>query len=125
MIITFIIVNAVLMGIETFDFVTDNVVTDRVFNSIDNAFLSVFTVELILQLIYRGLSLFLDGWLLFDFVIVLTSWSMENLQIIRCVCGFSMPMILLVHRYALSSNAKTYRSLLPSKVRFEYSEQFA
>ena len=31
----------------------------------------------------QGYTLFMDGWLVFDLVIVVLSWSLESLQIIR------------------------------------------
>jgi hypothetical protein len=40
-------------------------------------------LELALQFIYRDIKLFLDGWLVFDFCIVLMSWSLESLQVVR------------------------------------------
>jgi hypothetical protein len=49
----------------------------------DQAFLIVFTVELAMQLVYHGPHLFADGWLVFDFFIVVLSWSLESLQVIR------------------------------------------
>ena len=82
-IIILIIVNAIFMGIATFDFVTDNENVDKGFSSLDKAFLVVFTIELALQLVYRSFSYFTDSWLVFDFVIVITSWSLESLQIVR------------------------------------------
>jgi hypothetical protein len=82
-IIWLIIINAITMGIGTFDFVTESTNVDRAFQAIDRSFLIAFTIEISMQLIYRGLSLFTDGWLLFDFVIVVISWSLESLQVIR------------------------------------------
>lgn len=82
-IIVLIIVNAIFMGIATFDFVTDNENVEDGFSKLDRAFLSIFTVELVLQLIYRTSSYFTDAWLVFDFVIVVISWSLESLQIVR------------------------------------------
>ena len=82
-IILLIIVNAIMMGIATFDFVTDNPDVEAGFSKLDRTFLSVFTAELILQLIYRSLNYFTDAWLVFDFVIVVISWSLESLQIVR------------------------------------------
>lgn len=82
-IIFLIIVNAIIMGIATFDFVTDDPETDKAFEVTDRVFLVIFTVELVLQLVYRSLTFFTDAWLIFDFVIVVTSWSMESLQIVR------------------------------------------
>jgi hypothetical protein len=49
----------------------------------DMMFLCVFTAELVLQLIYRLLKFFTDSWLIFDFVIVVSSWSLESLQVFR------------------------------------------
>jgi hypothetical protein len=82
-VIWLIIINAIIMGIATFDFVTDSPKVDGIFEAIDKSFLIVFTLEIGMQLIYRGLSLFTDGWLVFDFVIVVMSWSLESLQVIR------------------------------------------
>lgn len=82
-IIVLIIVNAILMGIATFDFVTENPDVLQAFETVDRVFLCIFTMELILQLVYRSLGLFLDGWLVFDFFVVVISWSLESLQIVR------------------------------------------
>lgn len=82
-IIILIIINAIMMGVATFDFVTENPAVENVFEKIDLVFLIIFSVELLLQLIYRGYTLFLDGWLFFDFVIIVISWSFSSLQIIR------------------------------------------
>lgn len=78
-----IAVNALMMGIGTFDFVTENPETLNAFEIIDQIFLIIFTIELAMQLIFLGFQLFLDGWLLFDFIIIITSWSFSSLQIIR------------------------------------------
>eukprot|EP00581_Thalassiosira_minuscula_P013488 CAMPEP_0183719114 /NCGR_PEP_ID=MMETSP0737-20130205/12191_1 /TAXON_ID=385413 /ORGANISM="Thalassiosira miniscula, Strain CCMP1093" /LENGTH=404 /DNA_ID=CAMNT_0025948815 /DNA_START=104 /DNA_END=1318 /DNA_ORIENTATION=- len=82
-IIILIVVNAVMMGVATFDFVTDNPEVDNAFELTDMIFLIIFTVELCLQFIFRGFNLFTDGWLVFDFVIIVLSWSFAQLQIIR------------------------------------------
>jgi hypothetical protein len=78
-----IMVNAVMMGIATFDFVEENEAVDNVFTQVDQTFLIIFTVEASMQLFYLGLSLFSDGWLIFDLAIVVLSWSFESLQIVR------------------------------------------
>lgn len=82
-IIILIVINAIMMGVATFDFVTENDAVENVFEKIDLVFLIIFSVELVMQLIYRGYKLFLDGWLFFDFVIIVISWSFSSLQIIR------------------------------------------
>ena len=82
-IIFLIFANAVLLGIGTFDFVTDDEEVSQVFFKIDLIFLVVFTVEISLQLIYHGYKFFTDGWMCFDFVIVLLSWSLDNMSVFR------------------------------------------
>lgn len=82
-IIVLIVVNAVMMGIATFDFVTDNPQVDMAFEKTDLVFLIIFTIELCMQFIFLGYKLFMDGWLVFDFVIIVLSWAFNSLQIIR------------------------------------------
>ena len=82
-IVTLIGINSIMMGVATFDFVTEHPAVDGAFDEVDLAFLVVFTIELALHLIYHGLKLFLDGWLVFDFVVIIVSWSLSSVQIIR------------------------------------------
>lgn len=82
-IVLLIVVNAIMIGIGTFDFVTENVRIDDIFQKVDRAFLIIFTIELVMQFVYRGLHLFTDGWLVFDFIIIVMSWAFESVQIIR------------------------------------------
>ena len=82
-IICLIMMNAVIMGIATFDFVTEDPHIDNIFEKMDRAFLVVFTIEVAMQLFYLGFILFTDGWLTFDFLIVVLSWSFESLQVVR------------------------------------------
>lgn len=83
LIVIMIVLNAIMMGIATFDFIENNTRANIAFDTADNVFLIIFTIELILQFIYHGLHLFLDGWLLFDFLIVVLSWSLQSVQIVR------------------------------------------
>lgn len=78
-----IILNAVFMGVATFDFVSNSPAIGEKFKKIDTAFLSVFTIELSMQFIYYGWRLVQDAWLVFDLVIISLSWGLEGLQIIR------------------------------------------
>jgi hypothetical protein len=82
-IILLIVVNAIMMGIATFDFVADHERTDRAFALVDTILLSLFTLEIALQFCYRGLRMFLDSWLCFDAVVILLSWSLASTQVIR------------------------------------------
>ena len=81
--VALISVNALMMGISTFDFVTENPSVNDAFELVDRIFLILFTIELCLHLIHLGLKLFSDGWLVFDFFIILVSWSFATLQVIR------------------------------------------
>jgi hypothetical protein len=79
------IINALLMGVATFDFATDSARLSKIFNIVDQVFLVLFTMELGMQIVYRGIYLVTDPWLLFDAVIILASWSFEKLQVLRCL----------------------------------------
>ncbi|KAG7363774.1 ion transport protein [Nitzschia inconspicua] len=83
LIIVLIGVNAIMMGLATFDFIKLDPKLNGAFETTDYTFLIVFTVELGLQFIYHGLYLLLDGWLVFDLIIIVTSWSFSSVQIIR------------------------------------------
>eukprot|EP00980_Cylindrotheca_fusiformis_P030254 scaffold24612_cov132-Cylindrotheca_fusiformis.AAC.3 len=76
-------INAVMMGIATYDIVKKNPNAHEAFETVDEVFLIIFTVELCMQFVYLGWRLLLDGWLLFDLIIILTSWSFSSVQIIR------------------------------------------
>ncbi|KAL7570223.1 hypothetical protein ACA910_020649 [Epithemia clementina (nom. ined.)] len=82
-IVALIGINGIMMGIGTFDFIRENEVADNAFETVDQIFLVIFTVELGLQLVYHGWRVFLDGWLTFDFIIVTVSWSFASVQIVR------------------------------------------
>mmetsp|Transcript_6184 Transcript_6184/g.9400 ORF Transcript_6184/g.9400 Transcript_6184/m.9400 type:complete len:406 (+) Transcript_6184:112-1329(+) len=82
-VIVLIIVNGLMMGLATFTFIAENPKNQNIFAGFDKVFLTTFTIELGLQFIYRGWSLFKDPWLVFDFAIIVMSWSLESIQIIR------------------------------------------
>lgn len=82
-IVFLITINAIMMGLATFDFVKDNPTTRDAFETTDKAFLIVFSIELGMQFLYHGIYLFKDSWLVFDFIIVVVSWAFDSLQIIR------------------------------------------
>lgn len=82
-IILMICFNALTMGIATLDAVEDSDDARQAFETLDMVFLIIFTIELAMQLVYHGKNLFLDGWLFFDFFVVVMSWSFDSLQIVR------------------------------------------
>jgi len=104
-VVVLIAVNAIMMGIGTFDFVTDDPVADARFELVDEAFLVLFTIELVMQIVYHGPRLFLDGWLVFDFVVIVMSWAFAQVQIIRAFRIFRA--LRLVTRIAVMRNLVT------------------
>ena len=73
-ILTMIIINGIMIGLSTFDFISENAAVSQVFDTVDMIFLIIFTVELSFHIYHLGLNFFKDGWVLFDFVLVLSSW---------------------------------------------------
>jgi hypothetical protein len=111
-----IVLNAIMMGVGTFDFVTDNPDVQSAFESVDKSFLIVFTIELVMQFIYHGYRLVLDGWLLFDLIIIVTSWLFSSVQVIRAFRIFRA--LRLVTRIKIMKNLILGKSVyFYSKVR--------
>lgn len=82
-VLLFIVLNSIIMAIATFDFVTENPPVDNAFEVMDTFFLTIFSVELFLHLIFYGSSFFLDKWLVFDFTAVCLSWAFQALAVFR------------------------------------------
>jgi Ion transport protein len=76
-------INAIMMGVATYEFVREDEHLDSIFESIDLAFLIIFTSEIFLQGVYHGWRLLLDGWLVFDLLVIVTSWIFAGVQIVR------------------------------------------
>ena len=110
-IVILICINAIMMGIGTFDFVKDNPKVDNAFETVDLIFLIIFTIELGLQFIYHGWRLILDGWLVFDLIIIVTSWSFSSVQIIRAFRIFRA--LRLVTRIKIMKNLILGELLFP------------
>jgi len=81
--IVFIIINAGMMGIATFKIIKENAKYLDAFEKTDKAFLIIFTIELVMQCIYHGHKLLYDGWLVFDLIIILTSWVFSKVPAIQ------------------------------------------
>ena len=97
-IVALITTNALMMGVATFDFVKNDPSVSNAFEITDQVFLIVFTVELCAQFIFHGWRLFQDGWLIFDTIIIVTSWSAGEAQIIRAFRIFrALRLITRVH----------------------------
>jgi voltage-gated sodium channel len=77
-----IIINTLMMGISTYDFVQKNPPIEAAFEAIELVFLVFFTLELLLDLFYLGGDLFTDNWRIFDFGLVLGSWVLHSVQVV-------------------------------------------
>ena len=84
-VIVLIVICCLLMGVATFDFVKKDDELENLFETLDLTFLILFTLELLLQLVYHGLALFNNPWLTFDFLVIVASWALIRypVQIIR------------------------------------------
>lgn len=94
--ISFIILaNTILLIVSTY--LADNNTTDpdtgKVIRSkgvvtadtVDTVFLVIFTVESSLQLIYHDVKLFKNRWHTFDLTLVILSWFLPKLTVVRCL----------------------------------------
>ena len=70
-ILAMIIINGIMIGLSTFDFISENAAVSQAFDTVDMIFLIIFTVELSFHIYHLGLDFLKDGWVLFDFVAVL------------------------------------------------------
>jgi hypothetical protein len=82
-IVWLIALNAMMMGIGTSKSIKENEKASDAFEVIDQVFLVIFTVELGMQFIYHGWRILIDGWLLFDTIIIVVSWIFSEVQIVR------------------------------------------
>ena len=82
-VIVLIILNSLTLGLATFDFVTENPNVESIFEAVDQAFLVIFTIELVMQFLYHGIALFEEGWLSFDVLVVSLSWAFASVQVVR------------------------------------------
>lgn len=78
-----ILTNTIFMGISSTDLPTNSPSATTFLDVSDKVFLVIFTIESGLQLFYHSYKLFFSAWLSFDLLIVILSWAMQNLQVIR------------------------------------------
>ena len=93
--IIIIIINALLLGIATFNFVENKPNVKQVFDCIDISFLVIYTIELCLIFIHLGMKkAFCNAWVDFDCIIIMSSWIiyqskhvqiLRSFRIIRCL----------------------------------------
>lgn len=82
-IVFLIVLNAILLGLETNADIVDSVGQELVL--IDHAILLIFTLEIVLLMASRGLKYFRDPWCVFDFLVVGISLvpATESLSVLR------------------------------------------
>lgn len=79
-----VVFNAFTLGIATSEFVTKNEKVLEFFDNLDQVFLILFTVEVLIYLIHYGpITYFSRKWLRFDFIITSLSWVFESFSIFR------------------------------------------
>jgi voltage-gated sodium channel len=66
--IVLIIVNAILMGLDTSTYVQEHF--GAVMEAADNIILAIFVLEIVALLLARGFGFFKDGWAVFDFIVI-------------------------------------------------------
>lgn len=69
-----LIANAVLLGFSTFVKQGKDAQMDNRIFTIDLMFVIAFTVEISMQLAYCGFAFFKDGFFVFDFIVIASSW---------------------------------------------------
>ena len=94
--LAFIISSSIMIGIGTFEFITENEHANAVFYYCDLVFLSIFSVEMGLDIFHLRYDAVTDIWLIFDFLIIIISWiSVDSLgegtndfQVMGSLCIF-------------------------------------
>mmetsp|Transcript_1279 Transcript_1279/g.1720 ORF Transcript_1279/g.1720 Transcript_1279/m.1720 type:complete len:475 (-) Transcript_1279:66-1490(-) len=82
-VIGLIIFNSILMGVATFDFVTDDEDAQETVDVVDEVILWMFTVELIMNIFAYNIIFHKDSWRMFDLASIILSLCFSNLKIIR------------------------------------------
>jgi hypothetical protein len=98
-----IIINAIMMGLNTFDFISKNERVDSIFQTTDTVLLIIFTVELSLHLFHLGFRFFQSSWVMFDFILIVCSWAFSSgslkavraLRILRVVSRVKMMKMVI------------------------------
>ena len=80
---TLIVVNAIMLGLETYPAVQER--WGEVLHAANLVVIIVFTLELALKLWAYGLPFFRDGWNVFDLLVVVVSWMpvLPGAQVLR------------------------------------------
>jgi len=85
LLLALIIINSIMIGVGTFDFVENSEQIALIFESIDFLFLVVFSIELLLHFTYLGFGIFSEAWLVFDFIVIAISWLCVTMTVVRAM----------------------------------------
>lgn len=78
-----IVLNSISIALSTMDWVTDYPNRKLAFTIVNAIFLICFTLELFLRFLYAGPKFFVDGWNIFDLLVISSSWVVYPLLALR------------------------------------------
>ena len=78
-----ILLNSISIALSTMDWVRDYPQRQFAFSIVNYVFLVCFTLELLLRFLYVGPNFFLDGWSVFDLLVISASWIVYPLLALR------------------------------------------
>jgi Ion transport protein len=78
-----ILLHCTISAVGTTDWVTENVRREQQFDTMKEIFVWVMTLEVMFQCLAHGLFFFVDGWVLFDLIVIGLSWTFNSLLVIR------------------------------------------
>ena len=92
--ISLVVLNTICMAVATLPFVRNHESLEIIFDIVTAVFLTLFTIELVLQLFFLQLDFFWDGWMVFDLVIIGGAWIVAEpilaLRILRLIRTFRL-----------------------------------
>jgi len=81
--LSLVVLNTIAMGIATTDLVTTDEIVRKIFTYLDYAFLTTFSIELVLSILLNGIDFFDSRWRFFDLFVIIMSWAYPTLLVIR------------------------------------------
>ena len=108
---TIIVLNAVVMAIDTYGAMGRIVPVANASEIIENAFLSVFLVEIALRFFAKGLRFFRDPWSIFDTLVTLPALAFQGLSIARVLRVIRLLRMISVFRSFRGLTTAMARSL--------------
>jgi len=82
-VIVMILLNSISIALSTMDWVANYPERQLIFSIVNVVFLICFTLELLLRFLYAGPKFFVDGWCVFDLMVISASWFVYALLALR------------------------------------------